>query len=159
MATASNQFGSLIFCSRCGTLLDLPGAEDQLVCSGCGQVEDATGACRLTSLPSTRSLTLGSDCSVRGPGHHDQVEPGRVPVVAAAAQVEPRQGSRRGREEEGLRASGHRCSWPTRATADETLRNASRSTRRARSAARSRCRSRRCSCGLQVRVNQSGRLW
>ncbi|BGP18473.1 hypothetical protein JCM10213_001212 [Rhodosporidiobolus nylandii] len=37
-----NQIGSLIFCSRCGTLLDLPGDEDQLVCDGCGQVEDAT---------------------------------------------------------------------------------------------------------------------
>ncbi|GAA5909465.1 hypothetical protein JCM8208_006533 [Rhodotorula glutinis] len=41
MSAASNQFGSLIFCSRCGTLLDLPGDEDHLVCSGCGQVEDA----------------------------------------------------------------------------------------------------------------------
>lgn len=44
MSAASNQFGSLIFCSRCGTLLDLPGDEDHLVCSGCGQVEDAQGA-------------------------------------------------------------------------------------------------------------------
>ena len=43
MSAASNQFGSLIFCSRCGTLLDLPGDEDHLVCSGCGQVEDAQG--------------------------------------------------------------------------------------------------------------------
>ncbi|BGP42096.1 DNA-directed RNA polymerase I core subunit rpa12 [Rhodotorula kratochvilovae] len=41
MAATQNQFGSLIFCSRCGTLLDLPGDEDQLVCDGCGQVEDA----------------------------------------------------------------------------------------------------------------------
>lgn len=44
MASTANQYGSLIFCSRCGTLLDLPGDEDQLVCDGCGQVEDATGA-------------------------------------------------------------------------------------------------------------------
>ena len=43
MASTANQYGSLIFCSRCGTLLDLPGDEDQLVCDGCGQVEDATG--------------------------------------------------------------------------------------------------------------------
>lgn len=43
MAAAANQYGSLIFCSRCGTLLDLPGDEDHLVCDGCGQVEDATG--------------------------------------------------------------------------------------------------------------------
>ncbi|BGP50266.1 DNA-directed RNA polymerase I core subunit rpa12 [Rhodotorula kratochvilovae] len=41
MAATQNQFGSLIFCSRCGTLLDLSGDEDQLVCDGCGQVEDA----------------------------------------------------------------------------------------------------------------------
>lgn len=44
MTSTANQYGSLIFCSRCGTLLDLPGDEDQLVCDGCGQVEDATGA-------------------------------------------------------------------------------------------------------------------
>lgn len=43
MASTANQYGSLIFCSRCGTLLDLPGDEDHLVCDGCGQVEDATG--------------------------------------------------------------------------------------------------------------------
>ncbi|GAA5961488.1 hypothetical protein JCM3765_003603 [Sporobolomyces pararoseus] len=37
-----NQIGSLVFCSRCGNLLDLPGDEDTLACDACGQVEDAT---------------------------------------------------------------------------------------------------------------------
>ncbi|GAA5926221.1 uncharacterized protein JCM15063_000219 [Sporobolomyces koalae] len=41
--TAPNQIGSLVFCSRCGNLLDLPGDEDHLACDACGQVEDATG--------------------------------------------------------------------------------------------------------------------
>lgn len=39
--TTSNRFGSLIFCPRCGSLLDLPGDDDEIVCGGCGQVEDA----------------------------------------------------------------------------------------------------------------------
>lgn len=42
METTPNQIGSLVFCSRCGNLLDLPGDEDQLTCDGCGQVEDAS---------------------------------------------------------------------------------------------------------------------
>ncbi|GAA6020626.1 hypothetical protein JCM11491_001126 [Sporobolomyces phaffii] len=41
-ATTPNQIGSLVFCSRCGNLLDLPGDEDHLACDACGQVEDAT---------------------------------------------------------------------------------------------------------------------
>lgn len=60
--------------------------------------------------------------SLRGPGHHDQVEPGGLPVLLAATQVKPRQGSRRGREEEGLRASTTRDGSRTPTTcADSSL--------------------------------------
>ena len=41
--TKDHKFGSLIFCERCGNLLDLPGDDDEIVCEGCGKVEDATG--------------------------------------------------------------------------------------------------------------------
>ncbi|KAL8292922.1 hypothetical protein RQP46_000616 [Phenoliferia psychrophenolica] len=40
--TTDHKFGSLIFCQRCGNLLDLPGDDDEIVCEGCGLVEDAT---------------------------------------------------------------------------------------------------------------------
>lgn len=41
--TTQNRFGSLIFCPRCGNLLDLPADDDEIVCDGCGKVEDAAG--------------------------------------------------------------------------------------------------------------------
>lgn len=103
MAAVQNQYGSLIFCSRCGTLLDLPGDEDQLVCDGCGQVEDATGASPSRAGCACEMLTKHVR-SLRGQGHHDQVEPGCFPLFPAATQDEPGQEPRRGREEEGLRA-------------------------------------------------------
>lgn len=37
----SNRYGSLLFCKRCGDLLALPGDDDEIVCDGCGEVEDA----------------------------------------------------------------------------------------------------------------------
>ncbi|SGY61103.1 BQ5605_C007g04526 [Microbotryum silenes-dioicae] len=39
--SSQNHFGSLLFCSRCGDLLALPGDDDEIVCDACGQVEDA----------------------------------------------------------------------------------------------------------------------
>ncbi|SCV71457.1 BQ2448_3045 [Microbotryum intermedium] len=39
--SSKNHFGSLLFCSRCGDLLALPGDDDEIVCDACGQVEDA----------------------------------------------------------------------------------------------------------------------
>ncbi|KAH8921271.1 putative RPA12-13.7 kd subunit of DNA-directed RNA polymerase I [Atractiella rhizophila] len=40
--TSQNSFGSLNFCPACGTLLDVPGAtEDIIKCAACGRVEDA----------------------------------------------------------------------------------------------------------------------
>lgn len=42
--TSQNRYGSLIFCPRCGNLLDLPADDDEIVCEGCGKVEDAAGA-------------------------------------------------------------------------------------------------------------------
>jgi len=38
---SQNKFGSLIFCSQCGNLLDLPGDDDEIICDGCGKIEDA----------------------------------------------------------------------------------------------------------------------
>ncbi|GAA6048833.1 hypothetical protein JCM3770_003644 [Rhodotorula araucariae] len=65
MAATQNQYGSLIFCSRCGTLLDLPGDEDQLVCDGCGQVEDATGAAYEGKVITTKSNPAAFPSSLR----------------------------------------------------------------------------------------------
>ncbi|ORY89004.1 DNA-directed RNA polymerase I kDa polypeptide [Leucosporidium creatinivorum] len=42
--TTSNRFGSLLFCKRCGDLLALPGDDDEIVCDGCGAVEDAAAS-------------------------------------------------------------------------------------------------------------------
>lgn len=42
--TSTNQFNSLIFCAQCGSLLDLPADDDVILCSGCGRVEEASGA-------------------------------------------------------------------------------------------------------------------
>jgi DNA-directed RNA polymerase subunit M/transcription elongation factor TFIIS len=94
MAAAQNHFGSLIFCSRCSTLLDLPGDEDQLVCDACGQVEDATGACS-PKLHRICQADLTSENSVRGQGYHDQVEPGCVPFLAATTEDQLGQEPRR----------------------------------------------------------------
>ncbi|CAD6964600.1 unnamed protein product [Tilletia controversa] len=36
-----DKFGSLLFCSRCGSLLDVPGNEDIIKCSACKGSQDA----------------------------------------------------------------------------------------------------------------------
>lgn len=41
--TTVDSYGSLIFCSRCGNLLDLPGDDDEIICESCGKKEDASG--------------------------------------------------------------------------------------------------------------------
>ena len=61
--TVRNQFGSLIFCSQCSTLLDLPGDADVIVCSGCGQEEDASG-----TQPATPTLAPRQKHGASGPG-------------------------------------------------------------------------------------------
>ncbi|CEQ40707.1 SPOSA6832_02349, partial [Sporobolomyces salmonicolor] len=73
MATGS-RWGSLGFCSRCGTLLDLPGDDDHLTCDGCGQVEDATGANLSVSLePRRGSRELIRRGSARATAYEGQV--------------------------------------------------------------------------------------
>ncbi|KAH9005812.1 DNA-directed RNA polymerase I kDa polypeptide [Lactarius hatsudake] len=43
MSTLAHKIGSLLFCPRCGTLLDLPlGNEPNVVCEQCGHVEPAS---------------------------------------------------------------------------------------------------------------------
>ncbi|KAI5479262.1 hypothetical protein MNV49_003957 [Pseudohyphozyma bogoriensis] len=39
---SGSRFGSLIFCDRCGNLLDLPGDDDTIACEHCGRVEEAS---------------------------------------------------------------------------------------------------------------------
>jgi hypothetical protein len=109
MAT-SNRFGSLLFCKQCGDLLPLPGDDDEIVCDGCGLVEDATGKqvvqghagvpehfleLRLTSLPA------GPPYSFREPGHHDSFQSVRFPFQSEAEEDESGAAARC-REEEGL---------------------------------------------------------
>lgn len=38
-----DKVGSLLFCHRCGSLLDIPGDEDLIKCAPCGAVQDASG--------------------------------------------------------------------------------------------------------------------
>ena len=40
----SNRIGSLLFCSRCGSLLNPPTDDDSIECEECGLVESASGA-------------------------------------------------------------------------------------------------------------------
>jgi hypothetical protein len=104
MTTPATRFGSLIFCAQCGNLLDLPGDEDDIVCEGCGKVEDATG--RFSSHRcSCPGLTMHCASSVRESYDHHEVQPVRVPIRAEAEEDEfgAAEGSR---EEEGLRESG-----------------------------------------------------
>lgn len=42
------RIGSLLFCPACGTLLDLPGDSDEIVCDGCARREPAS--CMFISL-------------------------------------------------------------------------------------------------------------
>lgn len=44
-----DKVGSLLFCRRCGSLLDIPGDEDLIKCAPCGAVQDASGECVLPS--------------------------------------------------------------------------------------------------------------
>lgn len=44
-----DKIGSLLFCTACGSLLDLPSNDDVITCTPCGTVQDA----RSTSVPLT----------------------------------------------------------------------------------------------------------
>lgn len=102
-AAQRQRFGSLQFCSRCGDLLPLPGDDDELVCDGCGQAEDATGECMAWHGGNRRfQLSIGADTvtifrfhdalvcsnplpsflllSFRESSDHHSVESSRVPV-------------------------------------------------------------------------------
>ncbi|KAJ9113588.1 hypothetical protein QFC20_001940 [Naganishia adeliensis] len=41
-STKAIRIGSLLFCPACGTLLDLPGDSDEIVCDGCARREPAS---------------------------------------------------------------------------------------------------------------------
>ncbi|KAM0753892.1 putative RPA12-13.7 kd subunit of DNA-directed RNA polymerase I [Meredithblackwellia eburnea MCA 4105] len=62
-SSSDNKFGSLIFCERCGSLLDLPGDDDDIVCDSCGKTEDATSYENQTI--TTRSNPLAFPSSLR----------------------------------------------------------------------------------------------
>ncbi|KAG2226064.1 hypothetical protein INT45_011681, partial [Circinella minor] len=52
MATNTNLIGSLLFCPECGNLLDMPGADDDiLLCNQCSHAFQTTGMCHFA--PST----------------------------------------------------------------------------------------------------------
>lgn len=46
--TKANRIGSCLFCPSCGTLLDLPGDEDEIACEQCGRKEPASCGCLLS---------------------------------------------------------------------------------------------------------------
>jgi DNA-directed RNA polymerase subunit M/transcription elongation factor TFIIS len=145
-----NQIGSLIFCSRCGNLLDLPGDEDHLVCDGCGQVEDATGASFRLRFS---FLSILADLSLLEQLTRARSSPPRATLLPSRRRCgSSRPLSSRTPETSTRRRSTYvvqlllvACFRPL------TTFRFDRSTRRARSVVRSKCRSRRCSCGRQTK--------
>lgn len=49
------RIGSLLFCPACGTLLDLPGDSDEIVCDGCARREPASCKYSVSSRKSHRT--------------------------------------------------------------------------------------------------------
>ena len=56
-----NRFGSLIFCSRCGNLLNLPADDDIILCECCQQPADASGQSPHLPPPLLRFRTILDD--------------------------------------------------------------------------------------------------
>ena len=78
------RIGSLLFCPACGTLLDLPGDSDEIVCDGCARREPAS--CKSISLffRKGRSETYFLPLSLREPEYKDVLAPSGLPILAAA---------------------------------------------------------------------------